>query len=118
MSTPNQPLIKKSSIIPPIGNRGVPPPIPPNKPVIPPKRESNSRIPFINTSTSTTTPSSLVAATINVKDRDNANNKNTTINRNSNASSISAPVGTANKESLDNEIKDFQQVLCSMSNNK
>ncbi|XP_059607709.1 CTTNBP2 N-terminal-like protein [Phlebotomus argentipes] len=36
-----QSLAKKSAAMPPLG-RGVPPPIPPNKPVIPPKRDASS----------------------------------------------------------------------------
>ncbi|XP_058836140.1 CTTNBP2 N-terminal-like protein isoform X2 [Topomyia yanbarensis] len=52
----------KKTIIPPVGGRGVPPPIPPNKPQIPPKLSAtsaaaavaaaavSSRIPFLNNS--------------------------------------------------------------------
>lgn len=43
------PPLKKSAILTTassVGGRGNPPPIPPNKPVIPVKRDQNSRIPF------------------------------------------------------------------------
>uniref|UniRef100_A0A1B0DPU7 Cortactin-binding protein-2 N-terminal domain-containing protein n=1 Tax=Phlebotomus papatasi TaxID=29031 RepID=A0A1B0DPU7_PHLPP len=49
-----QALQKKSPAMPPLG-RGVPPPIPPNKPVIPPKRDaSSSRITPAGSATGTT----------------------------------------------------------------
>lgn len=55
---PPQPPLKKSAILTTAaGVRGNPPPIPPNKPVIPVKRDQNSRIPFAtgaNTNTNAT----------------------------------------------------------------
>lgn len=78
--------------------RGVPPPIPPNKPVIPPKRE-NSRL-GINTS--------------NVKE------KETTVVGTGNVtptvvSSGAAMTNSGNSEVLADELQDFQSVLVSMS---
>lgn len=78
--------------------RGVPPPIPPNKPVIPPKRE-NSRL-GINTS--------------NVKE------KETTVVNTANVQPIVVSSGAAmtnsgNSEVLADELQDFQSVLVSMS---
>lgn len=44
---PPQPPLKKSAVLTTAtGVRGNPPPIPPNKPIIPVKRDQNSRIPF------------------------------------------------------------------------
>lgn len=74
--------------------RGVPPPIPPNKPVIPPKRE-NSRL-GLNTSSVKEKETTTVAATPTV-------------------SSVAAMTNSGNSEVLADEIQDFQSVLCSMS---
>lgn len=51
---PPQPPLKKSAVqASPIAaaGRGNPPPIPPNKPIIPVKRDQNSRIPFATSTT-------------------------------------------------------------------
>lgn len=74
--------------------RGVPPPIPPNKPVIPPKRE-NSRL-GINTS--------------NVKEKETPAGITPTV-----VSSGVAMTNSGNSEVLADELQDFQSVLVSMS---
>uniref|UniRef100_A0AAG5DTW3 Cortactin-binding protein-2 N-terminal domain-containing protein n=2 Tax=Anopheles atroparvus TaxID=41427 RepID=A0AAG5DTW3_ANOAO len=65
----------KKTIIPPVGGRGVPPPIPPNKPQIPPKLSGasavaavaagavSSRIPFLSNSGSSSSSSSSGSST-------------------------------------------------------
>ncbi|XP_055529803.1 CTTNBP2 N-terminal-like protein isoform X2 [Wyeomyia smithii] len=62
----------KKTIIPPVGGRGVPPPIPPNKPQIPPKLSAtsaaaavaaaavSSRIPFLSNSNHTGNSNSII----------------------------------------------------------
>lgn len=74
--------------------RGVPPPIPPNKPVIPPKRE-NSRL-GINTS--------------NVKEKETPAGITPTV-----VTSGAAMTNSGNSEVLADELQDFQSVLVSMS---
>ncbi|XP_058465447.1 CTTNBP2 N-terminal-like protein isoform X3 [Malaya genurostris] len=66
----------KKTIIPPVGGRGVPPPIPPNKPQIPPKLSStsaaaavaaaavSSRIPFLNNSNHSSSNSNNISNTL------------------------------------------------------
>lgn len=73
--------------------RGVPPPIPPNKPVIPPKRE-NSRL-GLNTSS--------------VKEKETTSVATPTV------SSGAAMTNSGNSEVLADELQDFQSVLVSMS---
>lgn len=80
--------------------RGVPPPIPPNKPVIPPKRE-NSRL-GINTS--------------NIKEKDTTTIAGgATVTPTVGVSSGAAMTNSGNSEVLADELQDFQSVLCSMS---
>lgn len=92
-----QPPIKK--VLVPSNIRGVPPPIPPNKPVVPPKRESSA---------------SRISLSNNTKDKESLHG--TTQNVVSGVGNQSGVTGGGTTEVLEDELQDFQQVLCSMTN--
>lgn len=103
--------IKKNPSSNPI-SRGVPPPIPPNKPIVPPKREpsatrllannsnSNNSAPINNNSTNNTMPSGIAT---NLKDNNKDPSNQTILNEDSTCLSVA-------------DLSDYPQAISSIAN--
>ena len=90
---------------PVIPTRGVPPPVPPNKPALPPKKTDGQPIHLAGS------PGVKFGITISTKDKVAASSDN----NESNAAAAVSPSTPQVGEALQQELADFNQVLNSMS---